>query len=194
RIKELNPQSADEIEEGVEFITRFMNARGIVDPRTVPVAPSEASQSYPASPYPQTPAVVCQEDNFDPYAHNTDVKGSFFITQELDGAAGRKSKLSEALVRFRNMRRSGRHPRYIVYAKLISAASKEDKFDLCQEILAMARNDVPPLPQYPAVRYGWSSILDAMIGACLSHGHRAMAEEYHQELLAMGCTPSANTY
>ncbi|AEO55571.1 hypothetical protein MYCTH_2299543 [Thermothelomyces thermophilus ATCC 42464] len=194
RIKELNPQSADEIEEGVEFVSRFMNARGIVDPRTVPVAAPEVPQSYPASPYPQTPAVAHQEDTFDPYAHNTDVKGSFIITQELDGASGRKSKLSEALVRFRNMRRAGRHPRYVVYAKLISAASKEDKFDLCQEILAMARNDVPPLPQYPVVRYGWSSILDAMIGACLAHGRRAMAEEYHQELLAMGSTPSANTY
>ncbi|KAL2159486.1 hypothetical protein VTH06DRAFT_2491 [Thermothelomyces fergusii] len=194
RIQELNPQSADEIEEGVDFISRFMSARGIVDPRTVPVAPPEVVQSYAASPYPQTPVVAQQEDTFDPYAHDTDVKGSFFITQELDSASGRKAKLSEALVRFRNMRRAGRHPRYIVYAKLISAASKEDKFDLCQEILAMARNDVPPLPQYAVVRYGWSLILDAMIGACLAHGRRAMAEEYHQELLAMGSTPSANTY
>ncbi|KAL2200264.1 hypothetical protein P885DRAFT_57145 [Corynascus similis CBS 632.67] len=194
RIKEYHPQAADEIEEGAEFISRFMTLRRIVDPRTVPVAAPEVPQSYPASPYPPTPAVARQEDTFDPYAHNTDVKGSFFITQELDNASGRKSRLTEALARFRNMRRAGRHPRYIVYAKLISAASKENKFDLCQEILAMARNDVPPLAQYPVVRYGWSSILDAMIGACLTQGRRALAEEYHQELLAMGSTPSANTY
>jgi pentatricopeptide repeat protein len=195
RIREHNSQLADEIEEGAEFITRFMTLRGIVDPRTIPVAAPELPQSFPASPYPETPVAAHQEDNtFDPYSHRTDVKGSFAITQELEGAFGRKSKLNEALSRFRNVRRAGRHPRYIVYAKLISAAGKEEKFDLCQEILAMARSDVPPLPQYPVVRYGWSSILDAMIGACLTQGRRALAEDYHQELLAMGATPSANTY
>jgi pentatricopeptide repeat protein len=189
RVRDHHPQLADEIEEGSEFISRFMARRGIVDPRTVPVAAPEVPQSYS-----QPSAVARPEETFDPYSHNTDVKGSFFITQDLEGAVGRKSKLNEALARFRNVRRAGRHPRYIVYAKLISAAGKEEKFDLCQEILAMARSDVPPLPQYPVVRYGWSSILDAMIGACLTQGHRTLAEDYHQELLAMGSTPSANTY
>jgi pentatricopeptide repeat protein len=195
RIRDHNSQLTDEIEEGVQFISRFMAVRGIADPRTASVAAPELSQSFPASPYPQTPAAARQEDNTsDPYAHNTDAKASFLITQELEGAFGRKSKLNEALSRFRNVRRAGRHPRYIVYAKLIAAAGKEEKFDVCQEILAMARNDVPPLPQYPVVRYGWSSILDAMIGACLTQGHKALAEDYHQELLSMGATPSANTY
>jgi pentatricopeptide repeat protein len=195
RIRDHNSQLADEIEEGAEFITTFMTLRGILDPRTNPGTAPDVPQSFPASPYPQTPVVPHQEDNaFDPYAHNTDVKGSFAITQELEGAFGRKSKLNEALSRFRNVRRAGRHPRYIVYAKLISAAGKEEKFDLCQEILAMARSDVPLLPQFPVVRYGWSSILDAMVGACLTQGHRSLAEDYHQELLAMGATPSANTY
>lgn len=189
-------QLADEIEEGAEFIARYMALRGVTDPReAAPLPVPELPQSFPASPYPATPAAPRQEDTFDPYAHNVDVKGSFFITEELEGSHGRKPpRLNEALARFRNMRRTGRHPRYIVYAKLISAAAKEGKMDLCQEILAMARSDVPPLPQYPVVRYGWSSILDAMIGACLTQGRRSMAEGYHQELLAMGATPSANTY
>ena len=195
RIRNHNSQLSDEIEEGVEFIARFMSLRGIVDPRTTSVPASEPPQSFTASPYPLTPVVARQEENtFDPYSQNTDVKGSFAIMQELEGAFGRKSKLNEAMSRFRNVRRAGRHPRYIVYAKLISAAGKEDKFDLCQEILGMARSDVPPLSQYPVVRYGWSSILDAMIGACLTQGRKALAEDYHQELLAMGATPSANTY
>ncbi|KAK4236229.1 hypothetical protein C8A03DRAFT_35898 [Achaetomium macrosporum] len=192
-------QLSDEIEEGAEFISRFMAARGITDPRTIP-APTpvpDIPQSFPASPYPSTPSVVSRpsEDTFDPYAHNTDVKGSFYIAEELEGSRGRKApRLNEALARFRNVRRTGRHPRYITYAKLISAAARERKLDLCQEILSMARADVPPLPQYAVVRYGWASILDAMVGACLTLGHRNLAEQYHQELLAMGSTPSANTY
>jgi pentatricopeptide repeat protein len=192
---EQKSQLADEIEEGAEFITRYMALRGVTDPREAPAPVPELAQPFPAAPYAATPAAPRQEDTFDPYSHNADVKGSFFITEELEGSHGRKApRLSEALARFRNMRRTGRHPRYIVYAKLISAAAKEGKMDLCQEILAMARSDVPPLPQYPVVRYGWSSILDAMIGACLTQGRRSMAEGYHQELLAMGATPSANTY
>ncbi|KAK4121645.1 hypothetical protein N657DRAFT_113326 [Parathielavia appendiculata] len=195
RIRDQNPQLADEIEEGAEFISRYMAVRGITDSRNVPVPVPEVAQSFAATSYPASPVVARQEDTFDPYSHNTDVKGSFFITEELEGAQGRKApRLSEALARFRNVRRAGRHPRYVVYAKLISAAAKEGKFDLCHEILAMARADVPPLPQYPVVRYGWSAILDAMIGACLTHGRRTLAEEYHQELLSMGSTPSANTY
>jgi pentatricopeptide repeat protein len=50
------------------------------------------------------------------------------------------------------------------------------------------------LPRYAVVRYGWSSILDAMVGASLTMGNRGRAEQYHQELLEMGAAPSANTF
>lgn len=191
---------ADEIEEGVAFISRFMQARGVTDPRED--ASSAASfvppaSSFVSSPFPSTPTASSfdETNNFDPYAHNTDFKGSSLISDDLEGAHGRKGpKLNEALNRFRNMRRAGRHPRYITYAKLISAASRENKMDLCHNILAMARTDVPLLPQYAIVRYGWSSILDAMIGASLSVGNRTLAEQYHQELLSFGSAPSANTF
>jgi len=196
---ESRPQIVEEIEEGIEFIQRFMATRGIVDPRVTPLAPAPVmtpamtpaltAETVPGSPVPNP------EDSFDPYGSSTDFKGSVAIAEELDGTRGRKgSKLHDALARLRNMRRAGRHPRYFTYAKLITHAAKEGKLDICQEILAMARSDVPPLPQYAAVRYGWTSILDAMIGACLTLGQRTLAEQYHQELLAMGCTPSANTY
>ncbi|SPO03234.1 related to PPR repeat [Cephalotrichum gorgonifer] len=186
---------ADEIDEGVAYISRFMGARGITDPRETASQLSAVSPSpFVDSPYMSTPTVSSFDDTFDPYAHNTDFKGSSLISDELEGSHGRRGRLSDALARFRNIRRSGRHPRYITYAKLISAAARDGKFDLCNDILAMARSDVPLLPQYAAVRYGWSSILDAMIGACLNVGNRGAAEKYHQELLNMGATPTANTY
>ncbi|KAK1522076.1 pentatricopeptide repeat domain-containing protein [Colletotrichum costaricense] len=189
RIRAANPESADEIEEGVDFVHQFMSSRGITDPREL------SSQNLSASPFTTSATVSSFEDSFDPYAHNTDFKGSSLISDELEGSHGRKGpRLHDALGRFRNMRRAGRHPRYITYAKLISAASREGKMELCNDILAMARTDVPLLPQYAVVRYGWSSILDAMVGACLTIGHRQIAEQYHQELLAMGAAPSANTF
>jgi pentatricopeptide repeat protein len=192
---ELAPQLADQIEEASDFISSFMTAHGVTDPREVASQTSFAPQTFSDSPFPSTPTVSSYDDTFDPYAHNTDFKGSSLISDELEGGHGRKGpRISDALTRFRNMRRAGRHPRYITYAKLISAASREGKMDLCNEILSMARADVPLLPQYAVVRYGWSSILDAMVGACLNHGERSMAEQYHQELLDMGATPSANTY
>jgi len=192
-----NIDLADEVEEGVDFISSYMATRGVADPR---VAPSPSSfvpsqQAFTPAPYPSNVTTTALEDNFDPYAHSTDFKGSSIISDELEGAHGRKGpRLQEALNRFRNMRRAGRHPRYITYSKLISAAAREGKMDLCHDILSMARTDVPLLPQYPIVRYGWSSILDAMVGACLTLGDRALAEQFHAELLEMGSSPSANTF
>ncbi|KAK3688026.1 hypothetical protein B0T22DRAFT_143006 [Podospora appendiculata] len=188
-------QLADEIEEGAEFISAFMTARCITDPRETASVVSYPAQTLAPSPYLSTPSVSSYEDTFDPYAHNTDFRGSSLISDELEGSHGRKGpKLNDALTRFRNMRRAGRHPRYITYAKLISAAARDGKLDVCHDILATARTDIPLLPQYAVVRYGWSSILDAMVGACLTLGDRRLAEQYHQELLAMGAAPSANTF
>ncbi|KAI7787358.1 hypothetical protein LA080_016433 [Diaporthe eres] len=193
RIRSSNPDDAHlaaEVEEGMDFVSRYMTTRGITDPREL-----AASQTSAPSPYQSAPSVSSYEDTFDPYAHNTDFKGSSLISDELEGAHGRKGpKLNDALARFRNMRRAGRHPRYITYAKLISAAARDGKMETCNDILNMARTDVPLLPQYAVVRYGWSSILDSMVGACLSLGYRGQAEQYHQELLDMGATPSANTF
>ncbi|OTA02113.1 hypothetical protein A9Z42_0024360 [Trichoderma parareesei] len=193
---EARAQLLEEIDEGSDFIARYMESRGIVDPREMASQMSTIpSQARSSSPYVSTPTVSSYEDNYDPYAHNTDFKGSSLIADDLEGSHGRKGpRLNEALSRFRNMRRAGRHPRYITYAKLISAAARESKMDLCQDILAMARSDVPPIAHNAIVRYGWSSILDAMVGACLTLGNRGRAEQYHQELLEMGAAPSANTF
>ena len=140
-------------------------------------------------------AIPRAHDNFDPHAALVDHRGSASIVEELERQGSRGgSNLNEALSRLRNIRRAGRHPRYIAYAKLITAAAKDRRSGLMNEILEMARHDMPLLPQYSVVRYGWVSILDAMVGACLTMGNRKMAELYHQELLDMGAAPSANTF
>lgn len=132
-------------------------------------------------------------DTYDPYAATTDYRGSTIVADELENRRN-SAGLNEALIRFRNIRRAGRHPRYVVYAKLISAAAKEGRTNLIHDILGMARNDMPFLPQYSIVRHGWSTILDSMVGACLTVGRRKLAEQFHQELLNMGTAPTANTF
>ncbi|EAW12950.1 pentatricopeptide repeat protein [Aspergillus clavatus NRRL 1] len=138
---------------------------------------------------------LSSDDAFDPYAYATDFRGSSMIAEDLENPSGRpESHLNEALTRLRNMRRIGRHPRYITYAKLINAATKVNRSDLVEEILSTARRDVPLLPQYHAVKYGWISILDAMVASCLTLGNRSLAAKYHNELLELGSAPSANTF
>lgn len=135
------------------------------------------------------------DDSFDPYAYATDFRGSSMISDELESTSGKlEAHLNDALSRVRNMRRNGRHPRYITYAKMITAATKCNRVDLAYEILSMARRDVPLLPQYSAVKYGWVSILDAMVASCLTLGDRSQASKFHQELLELGSAPSANTF
>ncbi|KAI9886268.1 MAG: hypothetical protein M1823_001939 [Watsoniomyces obsoletus] len=138
---------------------------------------------------------VDQSNSFDPHGASTDHRGSSIVAEILDKKdrfGG--SRLKEALMTFRNVRRGGRHPRYATYAKLISAAARERKQDLTHELLALAKTDVPYLAQYPAVLQGWTTILDSMISACLTLGDRPAALRYHEELSAIGGAPSANTF
>ncbi|KAG6036423.1 hypothetical protein E4U19_003339 [Claviceps sp. Clav32 group G5] len=201
-----DPQSQldAEIEEGVDFIFRYMDSRGIKDPR-LGRAQQNATSAIRAGRIPahaqtvdSTTSVGAPEPDrdFDPHAHSVDIQGSFRINQILesplyDGA----SRVNDALECLHSMRRARTHPRYITYAKLITAASREKaSMNLCLEILDFARTDVPSLYKYATVRFGWTAILDAMVGACLTLGHRERAENYHDELLQMGSRPSANTY
>ncbi|KAJ4301855.1 hypothetical protein N0V90_003951 [Kalmusia sp. IMI 367209] len=149
--------------------------------------------AYPVQP--PAPVAPTFEDSYDPYAATTDNKGSVTITELLEKTHGRPaSHLNEALMKFKNMRRAGRHPRFFTYAKLITAAAKEDRLNLAHDILNLAKQDVPLLPQYRIVRYGWVTILDAMVAACLTTGRRDLAAQYHQDLLDMGAAPTANTF
>ncbi|KAJ5587551.1 uncharacterized protein N7459_003316 [Penicillium hispanicum] len=153
--------------------------------RHSPVSMAETSITTPSS----------NPGSFDPYAYATDFRGSAIIAEELEKTSGRaETHLNEAMIRLKNMRRIGRHPRYITYAKLITAAAKIGRMELVHDIHVMARTDVPLNPAHGAVKYGWVSILDAMVAACLTLGDRQLAGQYHQELLGLNSAPSANTF
>lgn len=153
--------------------------------RQSPVSMAETSITTPSA----------ASESFDPYAHATDFRGSAIIAEELENTSGRiETHLNEALIRLNNMRRISRHPRYITYAKLITAAAKAGRMTLAHNIHNMARADVPLDMNFSVVKYGWVSILDAMVAACLTLGDRQLAAQYHQELLTLGSAPSANTF
>ena len=162
--------------------------QGILDPNGLPFDHISRPASA-LSPYNMA------NESFDPYAKDLDLRGSSIIVDELEKSNGRpSSSLNESLARFRNIRRAGRHPRYITYARLIGAAAKERRSGLISDIYEMAKHDMPYLSQFPAVRHGWTSIFDAMVGAYLTVGNRPLAAGYHERLLQIGAAPTANTY
>ena len=169
-------------------------ARWAAMPAPAPMQPAPAafSPSMPVSPiFP----VQASTDAYDPYGYNTDNKASTTISDQLESTTGRlENHLQDALNRFRNIRRAGRHPRYNTYAKLITAAGKTGQAQLMHEVFSMAQSDVPLLPDYPVVKAGWVQILDAMVAACLTVGDRPRAAQFHEDLLNMGAAPSANTF
>ena len=172
-----------------ELMTRWQNYQNSF------AKPIYAPTAYP--PQPMTPVAVTPAftDSYDPYAATTDFRGSNIIADELDNfRTNSATALDNALVRFRNMRRAGRHPRYITYSKLITAAAKEGRTNLVHDILGMARVDLPFIVGNSLVRHGWSSILDAVVGACLAVGNRGLAARFHEELLEIGSAPTANTF
>lgn len=149
---------------------------------------------YPPTPV-FTPAPVqapAFDESFDPYAARTDVKTSNAINELLERPHGRR--MNEALTKFRNMRRLGRVPRMFTYGKLIESAAKENNFDMARDILEMAKQDVPFDARYRVVRFGWQQILDHMVAGCLNLGLRDLAATYHQDMLQLGFSPSANTF
>ncbi len=173
-----------------DIVTKWSQARQTAKTgsNSAVTVPSSATVSPIATP-------ISYPDDFDPYAATFDHRGSNIILDELDNSRLKSAaSLDSALLRFRNMRRVGRHPRYMVYAKLITAAAKEGRINLIFDLFGMAKQDVAFLPQYASVRDGWSSILDSMVGACLTVGRRKAASDFHQQLLQMGSAPTANTF
>lgn len=183
-VAKLYTSRPDVVKQWQDHLERSSQASLLSD-RHSPVSMAETSITTPSS----------SPENFDPYSHATDLRGSAIIAEELEKSTGRtETHLNDALIRVKNMRRIGRHPRYITYAKLITAAAKSGRMDLVNEVHNMARIDVPLNMAYHAVKYGWVSILDAMVAACLTLGDRQLAGQFHQELLGLGSAPSANTF
>ena len=164
----------------------------LLQPTPKTVAPQPMSPMTPQSSFAEQASMA---DTYDPYAHTTDFRASKIISEMLESTSGRpENHLSDALSRFRNVRRAGRHLHYASYGKLITAAGKAKQSSLISEILGMAQADVPFSLEYPSVCNGWVGILDSTIAACLTVGDRRLAGKYHQQLLDLGAAPSANTF
>lgn len=154
--------------------------------------PTPAVPVTPHSAYVEQVHVV---DSYDPYAQMTDFRASKIVSEMLESSTGRiDSHLSDALSRLRNVRRTGRHLHYTAYGKLLTAAGKAKQVHKIGDILSMAHNDLPLLPDVQAVRAGWVGIYDSAIAAYLTAGDRHTASKFHQQLLDMGAAPSANTF
>ena len=151
----------------------------------------------PFRPQPSTPITASRNfpPNYDPYDASVDLRGSNGIIDQLDyRRSGPLAALNESVLRVYNMRRVGRHPTYTAYSRLITAAAKEKRVDIVEDVHAMAKQDVPVLLEFPAVVEGWTLIWDTMVAAYLSVGKRSLAVSFHQELLNIGSAPSANTF
>lgn len=134
------------------------------------------------------------DDNFDPYWAKTDIKVSQAIDNALEGAKTTRPRLSDAKRMYQQTRRAGRLVRMTTLARIITAAASSGQADLMAEIYRNAKNDTPLLLEYRSVRYVWCILLDAMVAGQLTLGNRQQAAVYHDEMLKIGASPSANTY
>ena len=150
-------------------------------------------QSAPVSPASsRLPAFI---PSHEPYAASTDLRASNLIDSCFDQhRAAAASQLDEALLRFKDCRRLGRHPRPSTYAKLIFNAAKERRSRLTHELLALFRSDMPFIEGQPLSAQAHITVLDSMLAAALTVGDRSTATQCHQDILFMGGAPSANTY
>ena len=131
----------------------------------------------------------------DPYVSTTDLRVSNMIDNLFEHhRPSASSPLDEALLRFKDCRRLGRHPRPTTYAKLIFNAAKDRRSHLPHELLAMFRADMAFIPGHPVSAHAHTVVLDSMLAAALTLNDRKTAAQCHQDILFMGGAPSANTY
>jgi len=130
----------------------------------------------------------------DPYWNKIDIKTSNAIDATLTRT--KYNKIADLRRMYRNTRRCGKSLRLTTLAEIVTAASRggTQHSDFIDEIVHNARIDLPWMPQYSISKSGWSELLNAMTAAQLVLGNRDKAAEYHDEMLRMGESPSANTY
>ena len=134
------------------------------------------------------------EDNYDPYWAKTDVKVSQAIDNALEGAKTARARLMDARRMYQQTRKAGRLVRMTTLARMVGAAARAGQPEFMEEIYQNARMDTPLLTEFRSVRYVWCILLDSMVAGQLSVGNRRQAAVYHDEMLKMGASPSANTY
>ncbi|KAF8463522.1 hypothetical protein BDZ91DRAFT_309194 [Kalaharituber pfeilii] len=126
----------------------------------------------------------------DPHWQKIDIRAS----NSVDAMIDKKKGLQDIMRAFRNAKDSGRILKYQTIARLIGHANREKNKEICNEIFATAKKDIPILADYSSVRFGWCYIYDAMIAACLNFGEHQLAASYRDEMAQIGGVPSANTY
>ena len=164
-----------------------------LNPITEPITPISPGGYQVEQVYSQVPTY---EETFNPYAAATDRGTSQLIIDTLEKGRDRSGsgRLNTALTKLGHLRRAGRLPSFPAMSRLIGAAAREHQNPVVSQLLETAASDLPLLPQYPAVRQGWISIYDSMLGASLTSGDRQAAARYHQKILDLGGAPTANTY
>ena len=134
------------------------------------------------------------DKHYDPYFAKTDVKTSDAIDAILDRS--KYNKIADLRRMYRSTRRAGHALRLTTLSKIITAGARTGTHeDFMDEIMRNAKIDCPPGPlEYPVARFGWGSLLDAMVAAQLNLGHRDKARAFHNEMSSYNLSPSANTY
>ncbi|CUS15779.1 unnamed protein product [Tuber aestivum] len=172
--------------------TAFVQAQEVWE--NLPMAP--LTEDVAASPtlVPSEGETAVAEDNHDPYWAKTDVKVSQAIDNALEGTKAARVRLTDARRMYQQTRRAGRLVRMTTLARMVGAAARAGQPEFMEEIYQNARTDTPLLMEFRSVRYVWCVLLDSMVAGQLSVGNRQQAAVYHEELLKMGASPSANTY
>ncbi|PWW72201.1 hypothetical protein C7212DRAFT_287901 [Tuber magnatum] len=160
----------------------------------MPMAP--LTEDAVASPtlVPSEGETAVAEDSHDPYWAKTDVKVSQAIDNALEGAKAARVRLMDARRMYQQTRKAGRLVRMTTLARMVGAAARAGQPEFMEEIYRNARIDAPLLMEFRSVRYVWCVLLDSMVAGQLSVGNRQQAAVYHEEMLKMGASPSANTY
>jgi pentatricopeptide repeat protein len=131
--------------------------------------------------------------NFDPYRNKIDTRTSDNIDATIERS--RFTRVNNLRNMYSKSHGFGKALRLTTLANIVGAVARTATHeDFIEEIIRNARIDTPPMPQYPTSKFGWSALLDAMIAAHLNLGHRDKANNYHDEILSLGCSPSANTF
>ncbi|KAH8155421.1 uncharacterized protein LAJ45_00431 [Morchella importuna] len=195
----LNPALKDSIDQAVmalgdptEKWNAFVQAQTVWE--SLPHSPVHSSEMSGSPTLVASEGETIPEDNFDPYWAKTDVKVSQAIDNALEGARTTRPRLSDAKRMYQQTRRAGRLVRMTTLARMVAAAASSNQPDFMYEIYRNAKNDTPLLMEYRSVRYVWCVLLDAMVAGHLTLGNRQQASVYHEEMLKMGASPSANTY
>ena len=172
--------------------TAFVQAQKVWE--NMPIAP--LTEDVVASPtlVPSEGETAVAEDNYDPYWAKTDVKISQAIDNALEGAKTARARLMDARRMYQQTRKAGRLVRMTTLARMVGAAARAGQPEFMEEIYRNAKTDAPLLMEFRSVRYVWCVLLDSMVAGQLSVGNRQQAAVYHEEMLKMGASPSANTY